>query len=331
MKLNGRSEFQIIDFIRSRCRLSPELLQGIGDDCAVAGIPEGHVLLTTTDLLAEGIHFDQRWSDLFTLGRKSVSVNVSDLAAMGARPRFLFLSLAIPETLQTEDIEQFISGFMDACESYGAVLAGGDTCASKSGLVVSVTAQGITPESAWIPRSGAREGDAVYVTGTLGDSALALRHLLAAEKPDPFLLRRHIDPEARSEIGAKLAAAAVPTAMVDVSDGLIGDFEHILEESETGGEIDLTRLPLSKGFQRELADTPGLIELALTGGEDYELLFAAPPEHETEIARMGREIGTPISRIGKIHSAGFGLKLFDHKGEVPLPHRSGYKHFSETT
>lgn len=331
MKLGGRGEFQIIDYLRQQCRAAPGLVRGIGDDCSVVKVPEGDELLTTTDLLAESVHFDLDWTDLMHLGRKAVSVNISDLAAMGARPRYLYLSIALPEDLELGALERFFSGFLAACHEYGAVLAGGDTCRSPAGLTISVTAQGTAPRGKWVGRDGALGGHVLYVTGTLGDSALALRRLKTGDVPDSCLLQRHINPTARLATGLALAEAGIPAAMIDLSDGLLGDLEHILRASAAGAVIEIESIPLSDRFRSDLDNDPDLMELALAGGEDYELLFAASAEHQDAIAAISDRTAVPICRIGTIVSGTGRIRLIGPHGEVPLPARRGYKHFPETT
>jgi thiamine-monophosphate kinase len=330
MKLTERGEFQIIEHLKKQGRTIPGLICGIGDDCSVARIDESQELLTTTDLLTEGIHFNLDWSDLHHLGRKAVSVNVSDLAAMGARPLFLFLSLAIPDDINVDQLDQFLSGFLQASDAYGAVLAGGDTCRSRSGLTISVSAQGVAMKATSIMRQGAKAGNDLFVTGTLGDSALALRQLMAGKTPTPFLLERHIDPTARIETGQALVEDSIPTAMIDVSDGLLADLEHVLRASGVGAVVDLETIPLSRAFRQEMDSNPDLMGLALSGGEDYELLFTAPAEAQKAISAIAEKTGVPISRIGRIDENREELNLLGPSGAVELPPQRGYKHFPDT-
>ncbi len=330
MKLPGRGEFQIIDYLRRCSSGSPELIEGIGDDCAVADLAPGQQLLTTTDLLTESVHFRLDWTDLFNLGRKAVSVNVSDLAAMGAQPRFLFLSLAIPDHLEVGSLEQFFRGFLEACTEYGAVLAGGDTCRSNTDLAMSVTAQGTAPATSWVSRRGAEVGDDIYLTGTIGDSGLALRQLRAGRDPDPFLLQRHCNPTARVATGLQLAGAGLAKAMIDISDGLLADLEHVLDRSGAGAVVELSALPLSQPFRTHMEKDPQLLDLALTGGEDYELLFAAAPDRAGEVAGISEQTGVPISRIGRITDRTSGLGVVRDGATVAMPRTRGYKHFPET-
>jgi thiamine-monophosphate kinase len=327
VKLAELGEFGFIDRIARSVSPGAGVRLGIGDDCAALELPPGELLLTTTDLLVEQVHFRREWTDLRTLGRKSVAVNVSDIAAMGGTPRHLFLGLAVPAAMSVEELDEFLAGFLDAAGHYGATLAGGDTCGSPGPLLISVTAEGAVPEGELLRRSGARPGDALYVSGTLGDSGLALRQLLAGESPAPLLARRHHDPEARTGLGRALARAKLPTAMIDVSDGLLADLGHILESSQVGAAIAAAALPLSAPFRRALATEPALVELALAGGEDYELLFTVPPEREAELAQLAKAAAVPVTRLGSITAPEAGLTVLDRDGRAIRPRRSGYDHF----
>lgn len=325
MSLARLGEFGLIARIRAQVRDPAELPLGIGDDCAAAVVPAGELLLTTTDLLIEQVHFRRDWTDLETLGRKSVAVNVSDIAAMGGTPRQLYLGVGLPVELPLEQIEAFMGGVLSACAGYGVTLAGGDTCRSPGPLFISVTAQGSVPPGQLLTRGGARPGDAVYVSGTLGDSALALRLLLAGQAPPAELARRHHDPQARVGLGRRLAAGALATAMIDLSDGLLGDLGHILAASGVGARLEADALPLSATLRAVLPDPRQGQELALTGGEDYELLFTVPPQQEAAVAALA-DAELPLTRIGTIRAA-TGLELVDAAGAPqPLP-SGGFRHF----
>lgn len=324
----GQGEFEIIEQLKARCESSPVVRLGIGDDCAILQLPPGELLLTTTDMLIESIHFRRDWTDFLSLGRKSAAVNLSDLAAMGALPRALFLAVAIPADLTAADLDLFFTGFLEVCHASKAVLAGGDTCSSKGGVSICVTALGTAPETAVVRRTGAHPGDGIYVTGTLGDSALALQWLMTGRTPPPELLKRHLEPTARVEVGRRLGTAGVPTAMIDISDGLLADLGHILTASRVGACIEIDRLPLSPALRAVGDDDHLLYDRALTGGEDYELLFTAPPEAQGEIDRIATDVDLPITRVGTI-SETCGEVTLTHAGSLcPLPQHKGYKHFS---
>ncbi|WP_298035778.1 thiamine-phosphate kinase [uncultured Desulfuromonas sp.] len=327
MKLSDLGEFGFIERLRDSVPAGSGVRCGIGDDCAALELPPGELLLTTTDMLIEEVHFRRQWTDLRLLGRKSVAVNVSDVAAMGGTPRHLFLGLGIPREMEVEELDAFMAGFLESAARYGACLAGGDTCRSPGPLLISVTAEGSVPEGELVGREGARPGDAVYVSGTLGDSALALRLLQDECSPDPHLARRHHDPEARVGLGRALARAGLPTAMIDLSDGLLADLGHILEASKVGARVDEAALPLSEPFRRASERDPALLELALAGGEDYELLFTVPPDREAGISGLAREAGLPLTRVGSVGLANDGLTVQDRQGAVRRPTRGGFNHF----
>lgn len=329
MSRSGRGEFEIIEHLKNRCRTSPVVPLGIGDDCAMLKLPANDVLLTTTDMLAEGVHFRRDWSGMLSLGRKSAAVNLSDLAAMGATPQALFLALSVPYDLAEQELDQFFEGFLEVCHANGAVLAGGDTCASKAGLTISVTALGSAPEKDVVRRSGACPGDDIYVTGKVGDSALALQWLIEGRAIPPELLRRHLEPEARVAVGVALAHSGIPSAMIDVSDGLLADLGHVLEASRVGARIESASLPLSSVFQAAVRENRLQLNTALTGGEDYELLFTAKSERASEIEQLATQYALPMTKIGTILEKPGHVELM-HRGEpLPTPPDMGYKHFSD--
>ncbi len=327
MKLAELGEFGFIERIRRAVTGAEGVELGIGDDCAVLSLPAGHRLLTSTDLLIEDVHFRRAWTTPEALGRKSVSVNVSDIAAMGGQPRHLYLGLGIPASMPVEELDAYISGFLQACRDYGATLVGGDTCRSPGPLFISVTAEGAVPEGELLCRSGARAGDAVYVSGTLGDSALGLRQLQAGEQPEAYLAARHHDPSARVDLGRRLASAAIASAMIDLSDGLLADLGHVLEASAVGAELYGGALPLSEPFRRALAETPELLKLALSGGEDYELLFTVPNDREGALAELARCCAVPLTRVGRILAADMGFAIVDPEGGRRPARTCGFNHF----
>lgn len=327
MKLAELGEFGFIARIRAAARPGPGLCLGIGDDCAVSEVPAGELLLTTTDMLLEDVHFRRDWTSLRLLGRKCVAVNVSDIAAMGGAIRHLYVGLGVPAHIPMAELDELMAGVLEAAADYGADLAGGDTCASSGSLVISVTAEGTIAGDRVIQRSGARPGDAIYVSGTLGDSALALRELQAGRVPGPFLAARHHDPIARASLGRCLASERLATAMIDVSDGLLADLGHLLRASACGAVIEGAALPLSPPFSAALAAAPALFALALGGGEDYELLFTSPPEAAAALVRLAAATGVPLSRIGTVVPAADGVTVTDCSGRLLTDLPSGHDHF----
>ena len=329
MSRPGRGEFEIIAGLKDRCRTSSVVRLGIGDDCAMLQLPPGEVLLTTTDMLVEGVHFRRDWTGMLSLGRKSAAVNLSDLAAMGATPRALFLALALPDDILDAELDLFFEGFLEVCHANGAVLAGGDTCAAKKGLSISVTALGSAREAAVVRRVGAGPGENIYVTGSLGDSALALQWLIEGRSLPPELLRCHLEPTARIAAGLALAEAGIPSAMIDVSDGLLADLGHMLEASRVGACIEVDRLPLSPILRMAVRDDRSVLDRALAGGEDYELLFTAKPAMERKIDRLAERHALPVTRIGTILESRGEIELKYGGNPFPMPLQMGYKHFSD--
>ncbi len=321
MKLSGVGEFGLIDRITRHVENHPLAVRGIGDDCAHNRIPEGCELLTSTDMLLEGVHFRRDWTNLETLGRKAVAVNVSDVAAMGAKPRFLYLGLALPDDATVEEVDAFMDGFLSEAERYGACLVGGDTCRSLQGWVLSVTVEGTATQGAAIGREGAKAGDLICVSGNLGDSALALKMLMKDRKPPEALAWRHHRPRARVDLGVRLSESRLATAMIDLSDGLAADLGHILERSGGGARIDLQTLPLSEAFR----EAGGSWDQAVTGGEDYELLFTIPAGRWPEVEALMSEIG-PIHRIGEIRE-GQGIDWLEGGQPGWQPQAAGFNHF----
>ncbi|HEU0264440.1 MAG TPA: thiamine-phosphate kinase [Geobacterales bacterium] len=327
MKLAELGEFSFIDRLARQVPPASGVVTGIGDDCAVTGMTSGTVTLTTTDMLLEGIHFDLSFTDPHRLGRKSLAVNLSDVAAMGGVPRFALLSLALPASMEVEFLDCFMAGFLDQARQFDVALIGGDTCASAGGFVISVTVMGEGVPGKVVRRRGARPGDAIYVTGTLGDSALGLEQLRRGVRQGEGV-NRHLDPLPRVREGAFLAASAGISAMIDISDGLLADLGHILDQSVVGGVVELNRLPLSPELQQVVAaggDDPYALPLA--GGEDYELLFTAPLSSATVIHEVMRLFGTKVTAIGEIASQP-GLTVKGGDGAIYPLKRRGYDHFS---
>ncbi len=289
-----RTEFGLIEKI-SAMFPAPAGTKGIGDDCAVLQRGDGFDTLVSTDLLTEGIHFLRDRIPPRDLGWKAAAVNLSDIAAMGGTPVGTFLSLALPKDCDDAFLDAFFQGYADAAEVYVTPLLGGDTCASAGALTLNVTVLGECPHGRALLRSSARPGDLIYVTGNLGDSAAGLKAILdriPGSAGTRSLMRRHYHPIPRIAEGLELAASEGAGAAMDLSDGLGSDLRHILKASGCGARIDVNALPLSpelKHFCQETGADP--LELALCGGEDYELLFTLRP---------GTEPPVPCTAIGVI-------------------------------
>lgn len=328
MKLAELGEFGLIGRLRKAVGVDPPETLGIGDDCAVWSVPAGQRLLVTSDLLLEGTHFCRDWTDMRRLGRKAVAVNLSDIAAMGGTPRQLVLGLGLPNQLDVASVEALLEGFLDAARDYRVHLVGGDTCRAQQFLTIAVTAFGTASPQQVIRRDSARPGDRLFVSGTLGDSALGLRLLRQGATPDPFLLQRHLDPVPRIELGRRLAASGLVTAMLDVSDGLVPDIGHLLGNQVSGALLDPSALPLSAPFKAALAEPDQQLELALYGGEDYELLFTAAAGDRKRIFQLARDAGLAVSEIGSLDNHRQGIWRQDPGGRPSLLGGAGFQHFS---
>lgn len=335
-------EFDLIRALQQRHGTgNPSIMRGIGDDAAVIAPSTNRWQLLTTDLLAEGIHFDLRTATCSDIGFRAAAANLSDIAAMGGAPQYLLVAVAIPPTGTGEQVHQLYRGMMAACRPHKVRLIGGDTSASAARWFISITLIGSVPPRRALLRNGARVGDDIYVTGTLGDSLAGLELLRhsgrgAAGKSflprhRRFLIRRHLHPTARIPEGRWLSAQRWATSAIDVSDGLSGDLRHICEESRVGADIDLSTLPLSPALRAYASSTgQAPITLALAGGEDYELLFTVPSRHRTRFKRMAAAQHVHVTRIGAIRPARSGIHGISPDGRRrPLPITS-YEHFRST-
>lgn len=323
-------EFEFIRRIRAAAPAGAAVL-GIGDDCAVWRASPGCEQLVSTDLLIEGVHFTPGRGTLEQLGARALAVNLSDIAAMGGAPRHATLGLALPGG-DPDAFLPLVAGFCDLAREHGVSLAGGDTCASPGPLMIAVTVFGEAPENTAVRRSGARAGDLLYVTGTLGDSAMGLALLPengAVPEPDKTtLIARHLAPTPRIDAGRILREAGA-SAMIDVSDGLLQDLGHILEESGVGARVDGDALPLSPALKAACAALGrDPLPLAAGGGEDYELLCALPPDVAPEAERRVAATGLTLTRIGEARrESGLAWHLHGQGGAPPAP---GYEHFAGT-
>jgi len=296
--------------------------QGIGDDCAVLRVPPGHESLITTDFSLEGIHFRREWHPPESVGHRCLTRGLSDVAAMGGAPIAAFLSLAIPRDLRQSWVDQFTHGLLGLAERYSVVLAGGDTAQSPGGVLADIVVVGSVPKGKTVLRSGARPGDRIVISGELGGSAAAIGRMMTGEKVRLRGYPRHFYPEARIALGQTLRQARLATSMIDTSDGLSTDLSHLCAESGVGAEIDAALIPRARvGWPREVVD----LDLALHGGEDYELLFTVaagkmiPP----------RLAGVRLTQIGSI-TRSRGIWLRDRSGARRKLPPKGWEHFSES-
>ncbi len=326
MLLKELGEFGLIERIRRATPTGRGVRIGIGDDAAWLEA-RNHSFLITSDLLIEGIHFELKWTSFYALGYKTLAVNISDLAAMGTSPAYLILSLGIPVDFKTEDVEEFYRGIRALASRSGVSLVGGDTSASRR-FFISASLVGHSPYRP-ITRGGGKVGDDLYVTGTLGDSALGLKLLkkrgTRAKEKFSYLISRHLFPSARVKAGTTLARERLAKAMIDVSDGLLQDLNHLCKASGIGAVIYEEALPLSRAY-RTVAGKKGPL-YALTGGEDYELLFCLRRRDRNRLEKIKKRLGVPITRIGKCVPAREGTKVINRKGEQRSISVTGYDHF----
>ncbi|MGP2544138.1 thiamine-phosphate kinase [Yersinia sp. 2541 StPb PI] len=298
---------------------------GIGDDCALLTVAEKQLLAISTDTLVSGVHFLPD-IDPADLGYKSLAVNLSDLAAMGADPAWLSLALTLPNV--NEDwLQAFSDSLFDQLNYYGMQLIGGDT--TRGPLSLTLTIQGLVPEGRALTRAGARIGDWIYVTGTLGDSAAGLAILQNALRVDneadrSALIHRHLRPQPRVLQGQALRDLA--SSAIDISDGLISDLQHILKASNCGARIELDALPYSDALTRQV-DAEQALRWALSGGEDYELCFTIPEINRGALDVALSNTGAGYTCIGQVGPQSEGVKFFREGKAVQLDFR-GFDHFS---
>jgi thiamine-monophosphate kinase len=307
-KIRKKSERDIIEHISKLQGLQSDtnVIKGIGDDCAVLRKDNKSCFLVTTDTLVADVHFDLAWHPPFLLGRKTAAVNLSDIAAMGGQPRYGFLTLAFPGSAPVW-LDDFLAGFHEMLQEYDTLLIGGDTVKSPNDLSITVTIIGEADEDAICYRSGAVIGDLVFVSGFLGDAAAGLdlyRSGFSADSSSQWqqLVKAHLDPLPQVKLGKILAESGLVHAMIDISDGLASDLAHICTESRTGAEVFKKALPVSDQLRAaaEKLKSP-IFDWVLKGGEDYQLLFTASPDHEQDLRQLvARKAGREIFAVGRI-------------------------------
>ncbi len=335
--VNEYGEFGLIEHLTRNFPLrQPSSLRGVGDDAAVI-INGPLATVVSTDMLVEGIHFDLAYTPLKHLGYKSVVVNLSDICAMNAIPRQITVSIALSNRFSVEALDELYDGIRMACERYGVDLVGGDTTSSPRGLIISVTAIGAVEPDRLVYRSGAKVGDLICVTGDLGAAYLGLQLLerekrLWQEHPDlqpdlegqQYIVGRQLKPEARTDmIEAFRKAQLIPTAMIDISDGLASEIFHICKQSKVGALIEESGVPIHPETQLQaLTFKLDPITCALNGGEDYELLFTIDPKDVDKVKYL-----PDIYIAGEILAAEDGVKLNTKGGKLHDLKAQGWKHF----
>jgi len=312
-------EKKLIDRIRRQAgrRANAGIFRGIGDDTAILEITKGHQLLVTTDLCIEDVHFRRAWHPARCVGHRCLVRGLSDIAAMGGEPVACFLSLGLPSQLPQKWVDDFIHGLLNLARSFHVTLAGGDISSSEK-VVADIVVTGQAPSGRAVLRSGARAGDRIYVTGELGGSAAQLQKLLAGEKITPKPSDRHFYPQPRLEAGQWLRQHGA-TAMIDLSDGLSTDLDHICAESRVSAVIDAAKLPIARNAN---------LALALHGGEEYELLFTAPKK-----AKLPPKIADiRVTEIGEVQkrSQSATIQLRDQHGHLRPLKPQGWQHFHKS-
>ncbi len=328
MQLHNWGEDSFIDYLKGRFAARGAV--GIGDDCAVIPGKES-ALLITTDALVENIHFIKEQIDPKDLGYKTVAVNVSDIAAMGGKPEYAFLTIALPATLSSEWLKAFVEGLEEACTKWNLELLGGDTVGSKREIFLNLTLMGSAQEEQVKYRKGAEPGDLIFVTGYLGDSGAGLKALqegVTRSEEIAHLIDRHFRPEPSPEEGQWLSRQSGVHAMMDLSDGLDTDLKRLIKASRCGAAIETTELPLSSALihaSEKYGWNP--IDLALGGGEDYVLLVTASSEESEAIrASFQARFGHPLYKVGAV-TRERGVLRYQKKGENFCIKPEGFDHF----
>jgi thiamine-monophosphate kinase len=315
-----RGEFALIERIAATVQTPVrDLRVGIGDDAAVLRARRQSVV--TTDMLLEDIHFRLRWTDAYRLGWKAVAVNLSDVAAMGATPTFTFVSLGLPAAIPVSFVDELYRGMRDVCARFGSAIAGGDTNASPNGVVISVTQMGAVKKRRVVLRRGARPGDIVCVTGVLGQAAAGLalleaRGLPEAERSAPGAVAALLQPTPRVPEAHTAARVGGVTAMMDISDGLLGDLGKLSRASGVGARVRESDVPVGED---------ATLARALAGGEDYELLMTVSPDRVAAVRAAVEATGTPLRPIGEVTAEPDVVLLGPDGKGVPAP--EGWDHF----
>lgn len=334
-------ERALIQRITARLALPRWVVVGPGDDAAVIEPERGSLEVLTTDAQIEGVHFDRRFVPSDAVGHRALAVNLSDLAAMGARPRAALLSLALPDALDIDDLDGLVRGLLAVAERHRVALIGGNITRSPGPLMVDVTATGSVRPRRAIKRDGARPGDEVYVTGSIGDAAVGLRVLQAnvltsvgssgAFQNDDGraahgCCERYLRPEPRVRAGLLLGGNRAASACVDLSDGLADGVRQLADSSDVGIVLDADAIPITADARQwHLQNGTDAVEAAITGGDDYELLFTARPAHRSRLRSVRRYVGDlPITKIGVVTKQR-GVLIRTAAGEREVPH--GFDHF----
>ena len=317
MRLADSGEFELIERLTRRLPTRSDVVLGVGDDTALLALPPGALLVATCDSQVEGRHFVPGIASPEEIGHKALAVNLSDVAAMGARPMWALVSLLLPPSLDATMLDGIYAGLRELAARYDVAVVGGNVSATDGPLVIDVTLLGAVTRGRALRRDGGRPGDALLVTGSLGAAAAGLGALIlepgrASIAPDALSRARQalVAPEPRVRAGLALAATGAVTAMLDISDGLASDLRHLCERSDTGAEVVAASMPIDPAASI-IASAYGRdpLTLALNGGEDYELLFSAPPARVEAIVAAAAAVGCAAHVIGRLTEPEHGLQL----------------------
>jgi thiamine-monophosphate kinase len=306
------------------------VIAGIGDDSAVLHPPMGKLQLVTTDMLVENVHFRLDIAEPFQIGWRSLAVNISDIAAMGGEPTYAFVSIGLPRETTVEFVDDLYSGMRKIAEAYSVDIVGGDTVFSPE-VIINIALLGEVEAENLVLRSGAEVGDALVVTGDLGGSEAGLAILkrgLSMEGTE-----KHLMPVPRAREGRLLAKSGYVTSMIDISDGLASEVRHICEASGTGARLYMSKIPISGNVYQvaeHIGKTPH--DLALYGGEDFELLFTCQPDKVSLLAEdILKHCGTPLATVGRIVETSHSMTVEDASGGIAPLEPRGYDHFASST
>jgi thiamine-monophosphate kinase len=332
MKLDELGEFALIERITAGALLRKEPgTVGIGDDCAVFRAAAGRDILLTTDMLVERVHFRRETTTPVQLGRKSISVNLSDIAACGGTPREAVISMAIPRDIDVEFAELLFRGMRERAHEFGVNILGGDTTTSRRDMVINVALTGEVESGRAVLRSGAREGDLIFLTGPVGDAAAGLDVIVNQKelvRDFTDLVRAFHDPRPQVVEGETIGKSGWATAMIDVSDGVAADLNHISRASGFGARIYADRIPKSTSFREYAARVElDVQQFAVSGGEDYVLLFTVNPRNQMAMANLlAEECRLPIHNIG-VMTRGPGMEFVKPDGKIESLSPRGWDHF----
>jgi thiamine-monophosphate kinase len=328
-----KSEFELINYLKRKTldslKAHPELKVGIGDDCAVLFKDSKTDLVITSDMLVEDIDFRMKWTTPALLGHKALAISLSDIAAMGAKPKWAMLSIGVPAKIwKSGFIDDFYNGWFALAKKFDVALIGGDVSKTPDKIVIDSIAGGETGKGKAVLRSGAKAGDLIFVTGKLGGAAAGLKLLEKGERLGkglknniPKLLLRQLSPNPQTEIGQILGEKSLATAMIDLSDGLSSDLSHLCRASGVGACVFADKIPIDENLKRLFTDD---LDLALNGGEDFELLFTVNPQNLSKVERELNDF--PFQRVGEITAKDGIIELLTGNKKTILKSK-GFRHF----